>query len=258
MKKIAITLILLLVLSGYVSSFSFDLIKVLNLLSNISDSTSEFSSKIDDYYKEFMEFYKEKWAKYYEKLSFEEIKKLDTWNVDEIYKGSKIDSDNMEKKWKTIFRHPEEMEREFPYLFDVSHYRDNPEYASNIKFRKSIDEDIEDGFEYLKRIKSLITLLKNTRKSQKIRGKKVVKLKKYIKNFSMPKGRDEVRMGRLIGLEVIIDYEIEKQLVEYISLINVQTEIDIRSTCMSQNMKNRNYISRSRGIGIEKRIRRKK
>ncbi len=254
MKKSLIIFLILLIVSGNILPIGFDLIKVLGLLSDMSNSISTFSSKIDGYYEEFIEFYKEKWAKYYSKLSFDDIEVFDTWKVDDIYGGSKINSDDMGKRWKTIFKNPNKMEKEFPYLFNMSHYRDNTAYTSNSGLRSVIEKNIKDGFEYLKSIKSLITLLENTRQSQLIRGGKVNKLKKYIRNFSIPKGHDEVRMGRLIGIEVIIDHEMEKQFVEYISLINARTEIEIKSACMEKNMRNRNYIFRLHETRASKRI----
>ncbi len=246
MKKSVIFFLILIIISGSICPFSFNLIKVVNLLTKISTKITQYSDKIDDHYEEFINFYKEKWAKYYTKFSLIELDVFDTWEMDQIYDGQNVDSDDMGTKWENIFKDPEKLKKEFPNLFYTSHYKDNPEYISNANFKKNTDENINDGIEYLVKIESLITLLRNTRESQKLRGKKVVELKKYIKNFSRPKGRDEVRMGRLIGLEVIIDYEIEKQMIELISLVNAQTEIRIRSSLMDENMSNRNHASRMR------------
>ena len=257
MKKTIVFFLILIIFSWNIFPFTFDLLEVVNLMGKISTKITQYSDKMDDHYENFINFYKEKWAKYYTKFSLTELDVFDTWETDQIYGGQNVDSDDMGTKWKNIFKDPGKLKKEFPNLFYTSHYKDNSEYISNANFKKNIDENINDGIEYLGKIESLITLLRNTRESQKLRGKKVVELKKYIKNFSRPKGRDEVRMGRLIGLEVIIDSEIEKQMIELISLVNAQTEIGIRSSLMDKNMSNRNHASRLRinnaGPGSDKR-----
>lgn len=244
MKRSLVFFLILIIVSGRIFPFSHDLLKVLGLLTKISTEITKYSDKMDDYYEEFIEFYKEKWAKYYTEFSQTELDVFDTWETDQIYSGPDVDPDNMEKKWRVIFKDPKRLRKEFPNLFNTSFYRDNPEYASNSEYRKITDRNINDGLEYLGKIESLISLLNNTRESQKLRGKKAVEMRWYIKNFAKPKGRDEVRMGRLIGIEVILDYEIEKQMIELISLINAQTEIGIISSCMDENMSNRSHSIR--------------
>ncbi len=257
MKRAIAFILLVMIVSGGLFPFSFDLIKVLDLLGKISTKITGVSDKFDDHYEEFINFYKLKWSKYYTKFSAGELEVFESWDTDQIYSGSKVDVNEMGLRWESVFKDPGKLKTEFPNLFYTLHYKDNKEYISNSNFRKITDENINDGLEYLGKIGSLITLLKNTRESQKLRGNKVVEIKKYIKNFSKPKGRDEVRMGRLIGLEVLLDHEIDKQMIELISLVNAQTEIGIRSAGMDKNRRNRNHASRlkinSAGLMAEKR-----
>ncbi len=241
MKKLLIFILILTMFSGSIFSFSFNLIKVLNLMKKISTEITSYSGKMDGYYKEFISFYKEKWAKYYSKFSSADLDLLNKWKPERIYEGKEINTEKMVKKWRVIFKDPGKLKEEFPNLFYIAHYKDIPEYNSDPRFRKNTDENIKDGIEYLGKIRSLISLLNNTRRSQMLRGKKVIEIKRLIKNYSKPKGRDEVRMGRLKGLEVILEYEIGKQMVELISLVNAKTELAVRNSGMGKNMRNRNH-----------------
>lgn len=244
MKRIITIFFLLILISNSLFSFSFSLVEVLGLLKKISTKITDYSDAMDEYYEKFTEFYETKWVKYYSKFSLEESDVFDSWKTDEIYTGQKIDTGDMAGKWKNIFNNPEKLKDEFPNIFFTAHYKENREYISDPEFRKSTDENIKDGLDYLRNIESLILLVKNTRESQRIRGGKAAEMKKYIRNFSMPEGRDEVRMGRLTALEVIIDHEIEKQFTELIILMNAQSEIAIRSSAMGENFRNRNFRSR--------------
>ena len=104
-----------------------------------------------------------------------------------------------------------------------------------------------DAREYLEAVQTVLTLLYDTRKLQARRGEKAGKIREYIKNFTRPAGRDEVRMGRLIALETAIDHEIHKQYIELITLINAGTEINVKSVVMAENFRNRNYRERFTG-----------
>jgi len=251
MKRTVSIFFLLFLISNVLFSFSFSLAEVVSLMKKISTNISKYSNVMDDYHEKFTEFYQTKWVKYYSKFSLEEFDALDSWETDDIYEGQKIDPVDMKQKWKSVFNDPEKLKKEFPNIFYTSHYKWSKEYNKDPAFKKSTDKNIKDGLEYLRNIRSLILLIKNTRDSQKIRGGKVVEMKKYIKNFSMPQGRDELRMGRLIALEVIIDHEIEKQFAELIILINAKSELTIKSSVMTENFRNRNFRSRvsEKGIG---------
>lgn len=251
MKRPLLFFLILIIVSGSIYPFAFDLLEVVGFLGKISTTITQYSDKMDEYYEEFLEFYQEKWAKYYTEFSQTEIDFFDTWDTGRIYRGPDVDPDKMGEKWRVIFMEPKRLRKEFPDLFNTSHYKENPAYTSNGEYRKITDRNISDGFEYLGKIESLFSLLNNTRESQKIRGKKVVEIKGYIKNFAKPRGRNEVRMGRLIGIEVILDYEIEKQMTELISLINAQTEIGIISACMEKNMRNRSHSSRMKNSNVK-------
>ncbi len=250
MKKPASIFLIFLLISKTLFPFSFSLTEVLSLMKKISADISKYSDLMDEYHEKFMEFYQTKWAKYYSKFSLTEFDAFDSWETDDIYKGQKIDPGDMGQKWKNIFNDPEKLRYEFPNIFYTSHYKGSREYISDPAFRESTEKNIKEGLDYIGYIRSLILLIKNTRDSQVLRGKKVAGLKNYIKSFSMPKGHDEIRMGRLIALEVIIDHEIEKQFVELITLINARSEIKIRSSLMSENFKNRNYRLRISGEGV--------
>ncbi len=255
MKKIISIVTLLLFISGTISPFTFSLVEVLGLLKKISTNITTYSDYMDEYYEKFTEFYQTKWVKYYSKFSVEESDILNVEETDSVYSGQKTDPGDMERKWKKIFSDPEKLKEEFPNIFQTSHYKQNPEYLSDPVFKKKTDENIQDGVEYLRNIGSIITLMRNTRESQKMRGNKVAEMKQYIRNFALPRGKKEVRMGRLIALEVIIDHEIEKQFAELITLMNAETEIMIRSSSMAENFRNRNFRSRitKKGKSLERR-----
>jgi len=241
MRRGWIAIIVMFVVSVNAFSFTHNLMKVLNLLKKISSGMAEYSDLMQDHYTDFIEFYRRRWAQCYTKFSGEETAIFEGMETEKIYEGPEVDHEKLVTMWRIIFSNPGRISELFPNLFYTDHLTADQRYVSDPGYRLNTDKNISDGAEYMERVESLILLLKNTRESQKIRGRKAAELRKYIGNFSMPKGHDEVRMGRLTGIEVIIDHEIEKQYVELISLLNARTEIGIRSSSMAENMGNRNY-----------------
>ncbi len=245
-KTIASVMIITVLVSANLFPFAFDIVKAIGLLKKVSAHIEKYSGKIDEYYQKFNEFYKKNWEKYYGKFTKSESLKTGEWISGNFYKKQYVDNEKMEEKWKRIFGNPKTLSKIFPYLYSSEFYKDNHYYKENRKVRRNINKGINDEKDYLKNIEEIITLISNTRRSQKIRYRKIGEFKRYIKNFSKPSGHGEVRMGRLLGLSAILDIEIERQFVEMISLLNAETELEIKSSVMHENMKRRNRTIRNK------------
>ena len=248
-RKTVVFLLILFLTAGSAFPFGIDLVKALNLLSKISGQMSSYSGILDEHYRDFIQFYREKWEKFHEKFSGDDLRLFDL-NKNDLRMESHIDPEKTGPVWEKILSDPRNLRKEFPDLFYFGHYKNRTEGSEDGIAKESMEADILDESGYLKDIESMFTLLMNSRKAQMIRLKKIGDIRQYIKNFSKPAGRDEVRMGRLIGLEAILEKEIGKQIVELISLVNAQTELEIRSELIHKNMMKRNKVIGRRLDGI--------
>jgi hypothetical protein len=246
-RRVFISLILIMS-TGYAYPFGFNLSNVLKMMKKVSSGISGLSDVMEDQYREFVRFYRDKWEKYYSRFTTDEAEIFNLHNND-LRMDPYIDPDRIRSKWERVFKQPGSLRAEFPNLYSFQRRTGNSRAGSFGRSTEIITENWRDQNDYLKEIESVLLLLMNSRRAQKIRTGKIAEFRHDIKNYSIPPGRNEIRMGRLLGLEAILEYEIEKQIIEMISLTNAWTELEIKSAVISQNLKKRNEVRARAGDG---------
>lgn len=244
MKKLVVILIIIFLFFSIPKKVSgISIFKVLKFIQKISSKIDSYSKELEHHSKEFKEYYNKYWKNINRKFFPGEFKLLKMpEECTDVYNKPYIDSDNKKEIWKGIFKSPKYIWEKYPYIKNFSHYTNNKFYKKDRQYRKLVDSIIKDEKEYLKAVENVIELLANTRNSQKIRGKKIEKMKKNNDSFGMPKAYWETKKAKLHTMGALLEFELQQQLVELLVLVNAETELNLKAKLLRINTKNRGKV----------------